>query len=709
MSVWSFTPKYLLSLTLAMSVSAFAVGQETDEERIEDTVIVTGTKLGLGQSDTATSVSLFDESRIIDDKIINIEDIFDRTANAFTGTTLFGAYSIRGVKNTNVIDGFNSTNALSSLVINGNALGLSATDYLKPSLFDAAQVEILRGPQSVAQGPNTLIGSIVINYNDPSFDGYEGRALAEVGNLGAYRLATMQNVEIIDDILAGRITLETRQADGDVTNTTTGQDNVQRTDEETVRAQFKLRPHASDRLQFDLTYLRNRSDSNPFANVISDPTQGISVFDRLQLSDVQEQYPSEFDFASLEAGWELNENWSLSAVIGYGDFSSDQRLDGDLSPFPLFELGTSVEEEIMSQEVRLNYISNGWTVMVGLFHSDGDYTNSFDLQGVLPDGMGGFIPFNQFQTNEQSVEQTALFAQADIQITDRLATTLGIRFNQETRSFESVTNQVGAVATFANDADFDQVLPSASLRYDVTDALSVGGLYSRGVQGGGFSAALLLGEVRPYDEEFIDNYELFFRYAAPDGRWSANGNVFYFDWQDQQVPFTPENGFAGLDEFIANAGSSSVCGLEVELDIRVTDTLEVFGALGISETEFDEFIIDGQDLSGDAFPGSPNWNAALGFSYNGANGVFASGTYTYVDETYSELGAQDFTAISDRNLLSGKFGYRRDHWSVYVFGENLLDEDYELGLFDRRQIGAAGPLGSVADPLTFGAGIDVNW
>ena len=61
MSVWSFTPKYLLSLTLAMSVSAFAVGQETDEERIEDTVIVTGTKLGLGQSDTATSVSLFDE------------------------------------------------------------------------------------------------------------------------------------------------------------------------------------------------------------------------------------------------------------------------------------------------------------------------------------------------------------------------------------------------------------------------------------------------------------------------------------------------------------------------------------------------------------------------------------------------------------------------------------------------------------------------
>jgi len=323
--------------------------------------------------------------------------------------------------------------------------------------------------------------------------------------------------------------------------------------------------------------------------------------------------------------------------------------------------------------------------------------------------MGGFIPFNQFQTNIQNVEQTALFGQADIQITDRLATTLGLRLNQEDRTFESTTDQAGAVATFTGEADFSQVLPSASLRYDLNDDLTIGGLYSRGVQGGGFSAALILGEVRPYDEEFIDNYELFFRYAAPNGQWSANGNVFYFDWQDQQVPFTPLNGFPGLDEFIANAGASSVFGLEIEVDARITDSLGIFAALGVSETEFDEFVIDGNDLAGAAFPGSPNWNAAIGFSYEGSQGVFASGTYTYVDGTYSELGSEDFTTISDRNLLSGKVGYRRDHWSVYLFGENLLDDEYELGLFDRRQLGLAGPLGSVADPLTFGAGIDVNW
>ncbi|MEM7741721.1 MAG: hypothetical protein AAF225_13085, partial [Pseudomonadota bacterium] len=87
----------------------------------------------------------------------------------------------------------------------------------------------------------------------------------------------------------------------------------------------------------------------------------------------------------------------------------------------------------------------------------------------------------------------------------------------------------------------------------------------------------------------------------------------------------------------------------------------------------------------------------------------ASGTYSYVDDTYTELGAEDFTAISDRHLLGGRIGLRTESWSLYAFGENLLDQDYELGLFDRRALGLSGPLGTVGNPITYGIGMDVNW
>ncbi|MEM0911294.1 MAG: TonB-dependent receptor [Pseudomonadota bacterium] len=680
----------------------------TSEEDVE-VILVTGTKLNQTQKDIGSSISVFNASRIATDNIINIEDIFDRTANAFTGVTGFGAYSIRGIKNTNVIDGFNSTNALSTLVVNGLPLGLSAADYLKPSLFDASGVEILRGPQSVAQGPNSLIGSIVINYNQPSFSGYESLTVAEYGNMNSARFATAQNLVLANDVLAARVIYENRQSDGDVTNITTGQDDVQRIDEEMWRGQVRFRPTGNDDLTFDLTLLRNRSDSNPFANITSDAATGRDLFDRIQTSDVAEEYPSDFDLFSLQANWKLNDTWSLTAITGVGDFDSRQKLDGDLTEFPLFELQANYQEKLTSHEFRFNYEHQVIKGLIGVFYSDGEYFDEFILDGVFPDGEGGFIPFDQTQGNEQGIEQLAIFANVDVQITDKLAANLGLRFNAEERQIISSTDQFGDLISFTGEADFDQLLPSVSIRYSISEQSTIGALYSRGYQGGGFAAALALGEVRPYEEEFIDNYELFFRFKSDDNRWSIYSNLFYFDWRDQQVPFTPANGFPGLDEFIANAGASRVYGFEIEANWRVNSSLEIFSTMGLSDTKFEEFTVDGMDLSGSAFPGSPKWNFALGGVYRYGTGLYASGTFSYVDETYTELGVEDFTAISNRTLLSGRVGYEFENWTVYIYGENLLDKNDELGLFDRRVIGVSAPLGTVAPGRAVGAGVEFNW
>ena len=98
-------------------------------------------------------VAYLSAERLETDAIFTVEDAFDRTANAFTGTAGFGAYSIRGVNNAGLTGSFSAANALASVLLNQTALSPKSGDYLKPSLFDVASVEILRGPQSTLQGP----------------------------------------------------------------------------------------------------------------------------------------------------------------------------------------------------------------------------------------------------------------------------------------------------------------------------------------------------------------------------------------------------------------------------------------------------------------------------------------------------------------------------------------------------------------------------
>lgn len=165
--------------------------------RLSEEVTIVGSKLDTGRQEFGTSVAYLGAEQLESDAVFTVEDAFNRTANAFTGTAQFGAYSIRGVNNNGLDSGFGNANALASILLNQTAVGPRTGDYLNPSLFDVGSVEILRGPQSTLQGPNALIGSVLVNYNKAAFDGWDGRVRLEGGGLGARRVQVMQNAEIV--------------------------------------------------------------------------------------------------------------------------------------------------------------------------------------------------------------------------------------------------------------------------------------------------------------------------------------------------------------------------------------------------------------------------------------------------------------------------------------------------------------------------------
>ena len=677
--------------------------------RLSEEVTIVGSKLDTGRQEFGTSVAYLGAEQLASDAVFTVEDAFNRTANAFTGTAQFGAFSIRGVNNNGLDSGFGNANALASILLNQTAVGPRTGDYLNPSLFDVGSVEILRGPQSTLQGPNALIGSVLVNYNKAAFDGYGGRVRLEGGGLGTRRVQVMQNAELVDDVLAARVTFEDRYARGAVTNSFSGADDVQRTDERTVRTQFALRPRADDRVRFDFTWLRNDSDSNPFGMVASDDAAGITLRDRRQPWNQPDRYPSKLDFLNLETRVALDERWSLDAVTGYSRFDLTQNFDGDLSSFDFLHVDAAGGDTILSQEVRAAYRGDALDALVGVFHSRGDYDFGFQGTGIFPDGMGGLAPFNRETGLLEEVDQTGLFGRAEWAAGDRLLLTGGVRLNRETRRNDNYADNNGAVSDLNAEKTFLQVLPSGSAAWSLTPATSLGASYARGYKAGGFAFAVFLGVAEAYGEEFTDNYELFVRHRTADGRLTLNANVFTIDWREQQIPYTAEGGFPGFDALITNAGRSALRGVEIEAEYRPGRALNLFASFGVTDSEFIDFVLDGEDLAGRAFPQSPAWNGAVGLGWRAPDGWFASGTFSYTDDAYTEISAPVLTQVSSRSLLSGRAGYEWSGWSFYVWGTNLLDDQYELGLFDGRAFGLGGAYGRMADPRAVGAGIDVGW
>ena len=308
-------------------------------------------------------------------------------------------------------------------------------------------------------------------------------------------------------------------------------------------------------------------------------------------------------------------------------------------------------------------------------------------------------------------------------------------------------------------ADFDAFLPRASLTYDINADSSVFVSASRGYRAGGSFVALELNPdgvgttpfVGTYDPEFLTTYEIGTRNVFLNGALTFNANVFYSVYEDQQLSVDVFNPNDTRDDQIVNAGESTIYGLELTAEYDINEAFDAFVTLGLLETEFDDFPFavdsDGNptnpgdpryaNLAGNDLPGAPNLTFTIGGSWEGANGLFADGSFSYVGEAESDAinvdeddlrralidGGFDpnlaagLTERSDvRTDLTARFGWQSDRISVFVFGSNLFDDDGtavkgfssvsresgQLALVDE-------PFFTLQPPRVIGAGIDVSF
>ncbi|WP_233258836.1 TonB-dependent receptor [Shewanella sp. YLB-09] len=320
---------------------------------------------------------------------------------------------------------------------------------------------------------------------------------------------------------------------------------------------------------------------------------------------------------------------------------------------------------------------------------------------------------------KQSVTNLAMFADAVYEINDNWDIFAGFRFDREKQDNEAdgdvaITNahlmpdpsnpafdpMTSALITGINakllgmadsasgveplvDASFNAFLPKLGASYHWSSDITTSFTVQQGYRSGGVGTNTAQNTTHTFDPEYTWNYELAFRSVWLAGSLSANANIFYVDWQDQQVDVQ----FSGnrYDSETRNAGSSTVQGFEAELFYQIDSDWSIYGGVGYAKTEFEEFKIVlptvTYDLSGRSFEDAPEWTANLGSTYRSDSGIFANLNVSYAGESSGinnpEAAGLDYDPMNDeRILVNARVGYEWDHFSIYALGTNIFDNEY---------------------------------
>lgn len=730
--------KYLLtasalSLAVAGAMPAFAADAADSAPVGDEEIIVTGEKAARSLQETTASVVVTTAARIENENLQTLQDVLSRTANV---AETYGSqgFTIRGIANRGVSGAGDAP--LTTIYIDGAAMPDQLVGFGPTDLWDMAQVEIFRGPQSTLQGLNALAGAIVMRSQDPTME-WHGRARASYARYDTTSFAGAVGGPLIPDELAFRVAAEKRDSDGSIYNVTR-QSGDNAVDSAMLRGILLWTPSALPGFTARASYSHfDRKGGYSFTYADTD----VPDFHEERIATANDPNDSDTraEMATLELTYDIGSGLSLSSVTSFSDTDLLRRYDGDTTSAPLSYGENPYQADTWTQELRLNYESDWLSGLVGAYYYNRDQqSGSYSLtlvptpvdvatallvqQGIPTDlaqqVVGLYaqalpsIPVRYDATYGAKVETYAIFADGRVRIADRLTGLAGFRWDHEKNRTASEQTAVfagifpdpaaygelapliaglnagvqglvdeaggGGAATPPSRRTFNAFLPKFGLEMAWTPDLSTSAVVQRGYRSGGTSINMARASVFAYDPEYTWNYELSLRSQWLDGQLTVNANAFYIDWKDQQV--SANFGLNTYDFHTVNAGKSHLYGFEVETSYRPVPALQLYASLGHVRTKFDEFTTTegtATDLSGLEFAFAPKFTLTGGIDWESHWGLKVNVNANYRSAVSTEVSRpQAETRVGARTIVNAKIGYDWNGLGLSVFANNLFDEQY---------------------------------
>jgi iron complex outermembrane receptor protein len=676
----------LLVSSLAVPVAAPAADSDTGPAVLEE-VVVSARKREENARDVPISFVSMSSRDIEDQGATDLKSLTNSVPNVIIGT------SDQDRRQNIVIRGI-STVARSIGQETGVAVYLDGvytgrTETYNQQLADIDRVEFLRGPQGTLFGKNTTAGAISLTTIKPG-DQPAGSLSAEFGNFGRIESDGYVSGPLVEGLLYGKVSGFGATSDGYATNAF---DGSKAGDQNYGGGRIQLRATPNADLDMTLSADLTRRHNRPYRFEVTTGTfgniPGPFSFD--------EAYPSTErtgnSGVALNVDYKLPAGHTLTSITSWrkSDWTdhSDETWNGQHLAFSDY----TEHSTYGSQELRIASPFGGpIDYVAGLYYS---YQKSSthtpvsvgdDLAAIfgIPQGWESFDLKSDVTTNGY-----AAFGNASYHINTSWTLTAGVRYTDEQKHLnfdQRDPNGLGFVPNIgplSRDYSKSAVTPTASIVYAISPKQNVYATFSSGYKSGGFNVDTLSNANRlSFNPEHVNNYEIGTKGEFLDGRLQADADVFHMDYKDLQVTQYDPASFAN---FIGNAATARIDGVELDTSALVTKGWSVTARLGYLHTRFTQFIDQyGDNLRGNELTFAPKFSGTLSTEYTlpltGAVYAFARTEYSYRSSSHADVTNLPEDQLNSFGLLNARLGVSLNHgkWTVEIFGNNLTDRLYAI-------------------------------
>ena len=641
------------------AASSTGSNAESGGQQLED-IVVTATRREESVQNVPISIDAYSTEELASGAIKSITDLSALTPglqfavpNGFSSA--FTTIAIRGL-NTNT--GPPTVGLyLDDTVISSRLSGTANQGNAYPFVFDLDRVEVERGPQGTLFGAGAEAGTVRFITNQPSLTDYSSQVRAELASTEGGRLTYEDGIAvggpIIQDELGFRFSIWDRSDGGWVNHIdplpgpdygTVISPDANTNDKFVIKGALAFK--VGDFLVTPALYYQrqHQDDAQRFYDAFSDPDQGI--FDNGVL--LPEVWTDQFITPSIKLEGALPFA-QLTANASYFDRNVDEVLDESAFVCPGLQtpagsgtagcgnpLGTGypsmasqvaytpTDLSIRASTVEVRLASNSPNALIswvaGLYYEhrqQRDFQTDFDQAaypqyfGMPPPGPGLFSAIIQDQHELFIDAQEAIYAQADIHITDKLTATLGERVAHVTVNGADTTGisyLTGAPPYAPFKATNNPVTPHLGLSYQLDHDNLLYASFGEGYRPGGGNAAIpntsgpCDGQPQVqgnYSPDYVHALEVGAKDTALDSRLQVNTSLFYNQWNNIQQYVSLS---CGPYAYGTNAGNAVSEGFDLALRALLTQQLRF---------DLDVGYVNAYYTESGYIPGQPQSNATI--------------------------------------------------------------------------------------------------
>ena len=677
------------------------------------------------------------------------------------------AISIRGIQLNDVEKSFDP-----AVGVFLDGVYLASTTGALLTVFDAASIEVLRGPQGTLFGRNTIGGLINVQRNRPTGE-FGGKLSATYGSYHQFDVKGVVNLPAIaGGTIKAKVAAIRLDGGGYFYNTTR---NKREGDNDLilVSPQIDFLPSDNIDLLVSYDYIRDRTPTRPVTSLttanqlfgalggLGEPARNADFHRHPTTTMNQEAFLTTHSITG-NLNWKIAEGHNIIALVNYRNTDEAAIQEFDAVKAVLFNTLRPQQIDQFSAELRYQGDIGPVKLVSGLYYFNSSYNNNQRTYFF-----GGEVGGTDYQQNAKSY---AVFAQADWNIVGGLSLSVGGRYlkdekracggtgtgPRDARDFNSAfsisygecseerRSSAGYVAGVDGTQSWTKFTPRIGLSYQMKDVLLYAS-YAEGFRSGGFNGrGSSPASFGPYNPETVSNWEFGMKSEWLEHRLQLNVSAFFLKYRDKQEDVVFPDPIAGTVTIVQNAADATINGFEAELRAMPVDGLTFGLNFGYLNAKFDDWsdlgtILDGPDAgklgpidkSGFALRRAPKFTVDLNLNYDydlgggktltfNADYNFKS-SYSIVANTVT-INSPNPGIVPDIGLLNGSISFNVDRFRISAFGRNILNENYFMHVLDvgttfGRTAASTAPVptfglwtfGTINPPATYGVEVQFRF